>query len=89
MHLDTKGSGSPRQSCQDLTPSPLSHSTPLQPPTSIKQPPRRVPRPHLQATHHPHLTPSLSRGPRPPSMRSCRLGRRRQTNPCHHATRAH
>jgi hypothetical protein len=84
-----KEGGSPRQSCQDLTPFPLSHSTPLQPPTSFEQPPRRVPGPHLQATHLPYLTPPLSCSPRPPRARSCRPGRRSQASPCDHATRAH
>jgi hypothetical protein len=88
MHLDTKGGGSPRQSLPRSHSPPLSHSSPLQPPTSVEQPPRRAPGPHLQDTHLPYLTTPLSQSPRPPSARSCRPGRRRQARPCYHATRA-
>jgi hypothetical protein len=39
---------------------PLSHSSHLQPPTSVEQPPRGAPGPHLQDTHLPYLTTPLS-----------------------------
>jgi hypothetical protein len=84
--LDARKGGARGKSCKDctlLSPTHLHHPKPL---TSIKPPPRRVPRPHLQATPLPYLTPSLSQSPRPPRAHSCRPRCRGQASPCHRAT---
>jgi hypothetical protein len=84
--LDTRKGGARGKSCQDCTPLSPTHLHHPKPPTSIKLPPRRVPRPHLEATPLPYLTTSLSQSPRPPRAHSCRPRCRRQASPCHRAT---